>query len=294
MLRLDLNSNSRFLLFNALFASAFFGPLRDLVQISLRSDTITYIPYIPIISAYLIYSDRQMIFSQKGSISAIGFLPIGIGILLLFFNGNREALLDHQDYLTLITVSMVLIWIGGFTLCFGIRSLRVSVFPLLFLFFMVPIPGVVLDKIILFLQSGSADAAHKFLKATGIPVARDGFIFHLSSLDIEVAKECSGIRSSLSLVITGVLAANFSLRTGWARILLMLSLIPIAILKNGFRIAVLSLLGVYVDERILASDLHSRGGILFFILALLLVWAEIVLLRKMERRFEPEDAKQEQ
>lgn len=74
----------------------------------------------------------------------------------------------------------------------------------------------------------------------------------------------------------------------------MLSLIPIAILKNGFRIAVLSLLGVYVDERILASDLHSRGGILFFILALLLVWAEIVLLRKMERRFEPEDAKQEQ
>jgi exosortase/archaeosortase family protein len=74
----------------------------------------------------------------------------------------------------------------------------------------------------------------------------------------------------------------------------MLSLVPIAILKNGFRIASLSILGVYVDERILGSDLHRRGGILFFILALVLVWAFIVLLRIIERRFAPKEAKQEQ
>ena len=284
MTKLNLNSNSRFLLFNALFVSAFFGPLRDLVQMSLRSDTFSYIPFIPIISAYLMYSDRQMIFSQKGSASTVGFLFVGIGILLLFLGSISEAWPARQDHLTLMTVSMVLIWIGGFTLCYGIRSLRAAVFPLLFLFFMVPIPGVVLDKIILFLQTGSAEAAYGFFQATGIPVSRDGFVFHLSTLDIEVAKECSGIRSSLSLIITGVLAANFFLRTGWARILLMLSLVPIAILKNGFRIASLSILGVYVDERILGSDLHRKGGIVFFILALVLVWAEIVLLRKAEGR----------
>jgi exosortase/archaeosortase family protein len=100
--------------------------------------------------------------------------------------------------------------------------------------------------------------------------------------DIEVAKECSGIRSALSLVITCVLAANFFLRTGWSRALLVISTVPITMLKNGFRIASLSILGVYVDERILGSDLHRRGGILFFVLALVLVWAEIVLLRKAE------------
>jgi len=182
---------------------------------------------------------------------------------------------------------LVLIWIGGFTLCYGIVSLRGAVFPLIFLFFMVPIPGVVLDKIILFLQTGSAEAAYGFLQATGVPVTRDGFVFHLVTSDIEVAKECSGIRSSLSLVITGALAANFFLRTGWARTLLMLSLVPIAVLKNGFRIASLSILGVYVDERILGSDLHRRGGIIFFVLALVLVWLVIVLLRKAERRFAP-------
>src|SRR5512139_3945481 len=179
MLKYNFNSNSRFLLFNALFVSAFFGPLRDLVQMSVRSDTFSYIPFIPIISAYLLYSDRQMIFSQKEAASAVGFLPIGIGLLLLVFGGIRENLLNPNDHLTLVISSMVLIWIGGFTLCYGIGSLRGAVFSLIFLFFMVPIPGVVLDKIIRLLQTGSAEAAYGLPQATGGPGTRDGFVFHL-------------------------------------------------------------------------------------------------------------------
>jgi exosortase len=285
MSKLNLNSNLRFLLFNALFVLAFFGPLRDLVQMSIRRDTFSYIPFIPFISAYLMYTDRQMIFTQKGVAPAAGSLPIGFGLLLLVFGGIRENPLNPNEYLTLVTSSMVLIWIGGFTLCYGIKSLREAVFPLIFLFFMVPIPDVLLDKIILFLQTGSAEAAYGFLQATGVPVTRDGFVFHLVTSDIEVAKECSGIRSSLSLVITGALAAKLFLRRDWTRILLMVSLVPIAILKNGFRIASLSILGVYVDERILESDLHRRGGIVFFVTALVLVWLVIVVLRRAEGRF---------
>ncbi len=64
----------------------------------------------------------------------------------------------------------------------------------------------------------------------------------------------------------------------------MISVVPIAMLKNGFRIATLSLLGAYVDERIIDSDLHRKGGIVFFLLALFLLWALILLLRKAERR----------
>jgi len=282
LVRWYLNSNLRFLLFNALFVLAFFGPLRDLVQMSISSDIFSYIPFIPFISAYLMYSDKQLIFSHKGSAHAVGFLPICISILLLFINRNHEALSSHHDYLTLMTVSMILNWIGGFTLCYGARTLRAAMFPLLFLFFMVPIPSNALDKIILFLQTGSAEAAYGFLKAAGVPVARDGFVFHLMITDIEVARECSGIRSALSLGITCTLAANFFLRTGLARVLLVISTIPIALLKNGFRIAALSLLCVYVDERILAGDLHRKGGIIFFVLALILVWLEIVLFRKAE------------
>lgn len=269
-----------FLAFVSLFVVAFFRPLRDLVLTSYRSDTFSYIPFIPVLSLYLFNINRRHIFSQKKTFPAIGLIPISIGILLI--TGSWTASLDHSNYLSLVALSMVLIWIGAFALCYGIRSLRAAAFPLLSLLFMVPIPPVALDRIISILQVGSTMAAYGFFKVAGIPIARDGFIFHLPTLNIEVAQECSGINSALSLLITGLLANHFFLRTGWSKLILLLLIVPITILKNGFRIAVLSILGAYVDERILNSELHRNGGILFFILALVLLWAIIALLRKAE------------
>jgi exosortase len=279
-----LNGTWRFLLFNAVFAAAFFSPLRDLIRTAFGSEYDAYIPFIPFISAYLMYLNRQKIFSQGESSSAPGLIAMGAGILLLFFGRHQTSLLDHRDYQAIVTFAAVLIWIGGFALCQGIGSARAAVFPLMFLFFMVPIPGAPLEEIILFLQTGSAEVSYRFFQLSGVPVARDGFFFHLPGIDIEVAKECSGIRSSLSLVITGVLAAYLFLRTGWARVLLMLSIVPIAIVKNGIRIFTLSVLGVYWDRSILASDLHRKGGFIFFIMALVLAGAVMVLLRKAEAR----------
>ncbi len=280
-----LNRDWRFLAFNALFVLLFFEMLRDLVQFLINSDNDNYIPLIPFISAYLVYSNRKIIFSEKESSSVAGLLTMGVGILFLVIVRNQKGFLDYRDYLALLIFSLLSIWIGGFILSYGMRSFREAAFPVLFLFFMIPVPSAAQERIILFLQTGSAEAAYGFLQAAGVPVARDGFIFHLSTIDIEVAKQCSGIHSSLALVITGALAGYYFLRRGWTRSLLMISIVPIAVLKNGFRIATLSILGVYVDERILDSNLHRKGGIVFFILALGLVWAVIVLLRKAEGKF---------
>jgi exosortase len=272
-----------FLLFNAVFVTAFFGSLRDLIQLSLQHDYDSYTPIIPLIVAYLIFIDRKQIFSQKGT--AIFGLPIMvIGILLLFAARHIGLLLENRDVLAFEIFSLVVLWIGGFLLCFGLKSFRAAVFPLAFLFLTIPIPGAALDRIILFLQAGSANVAYGLLKFFGVPVARDGFVFHLVTIDIEVAKECSGIRSSLSLFITGILAAYFLLRKGWTRVVLMISLLPLVILKNGIRIFTLSTLSVYVDKHILDSDLHKKGGYLFFILALLIAGGIIVVLRRIEGR----------
>lgn len=285
LIRLYLNKHWRFLAFNVAFVFAFFGPLWDLASISYRSDTFSYIPFTPFISAYLVYINRQAIFSHKRSSPAAGLMTIGIGIVILSFTSELIAALD-DDYISPIALSMVLIWIGGFALCYGTRSLSAAALPLLILFFMVPIPAMALDRIISILQTGSTMAAYGFLKVAGVPTVRDGYVFHLPTLSIEVAKECSGIRSALSLLITALMAGHFFLRTGWSKFTLLLAIVPITILKNGFRIAVLSILGVYVDERILGSELHRNGGFLFFILALLLLWAVIALLRKAEERLQ--------
>jgi exosortase len=149
---------------------------------------------------------------------------------------------------------------------------------------MVPLPSAAAESIIAVLQRGSTEAANGLFALTGVPYIREGFIFHLSTISVEVAEQCSGIRSSLALFITSVLAGHLFLKTGWKKVVLVLSIFPITVFKNGLRIVTLTLLGVYVDERILSSALHQRGGIPFFMLALLL-WAPVLwLLRRTERR----------
>jgi exosortase/archaeosortase family protein len=103
-------------------------------------------------------------------------------------------------------------------------------------------------------------------------------------MSVEVAPQCSGIRSGLALFITALLASYLFLDSWWRRIILVLCVFPITMFKNGIRITTLTLLGTYVDPRILQSSLHREGGIPFFILALLLMAPILYWLRKSENR----------
>jgi exosortase len=120
-------------------------------------------------------------------------------------------------------------------------------------------------------------------RLSGIPFLKEGPVFHLPGMSIEVAKECSGIRSSLALFITAILAGHLFLKTDWKKFILVLSVFPITVLKNGIRIATLSSLAVYVDQRfIIDSFLHRAGGFLFYIPALVLLGIALWWLRKSE------------
>jgi len=147
---------------------------------------------------------------------------------------------------------------------------------------MVPFPGVVTDGLEAFFQRTSADAASVLFSMTGMPVFREGLVFHLPGLVIEVAKECSGIHSSLVLFITSLLAGHFFLHAPWKRAVLALAIIPLGIIRNGFRIFTLATLTVHVDARIIHSPLHHHGGPIFFLLSLIPFFALLFLLRKSE------------
>ena len=117
----------------------------------------------------------------------------------------------------------------------------------------------------------------------GVPLLRDGFVFQLPGINIEVAEQCSGIRSTLALFITSIIAGHLLLKTSWKKVILSLAVFPIAVVKNGARIVTLSMLGSYVDERFITQSLlHSRGGIPFFILALALFVPILWVLRRSE------------
>jgi exosortase len=160
-----------------------------------------------------------------------------------------------------------------------------GIFPLLFLIFMIPIPSVLMEKIISALLAGSTAATHMLFTLSGMPFLKERSVFHLPGMSIEVAKQCSGIRSSLGLFITGILAGHLFLRTGWKKFILVLFVFPITVLKNGIRIVTLSSLAVYVDEKFITqSFLHRSGGFVFYIPALFLLGIVVWWLRKSEQR----------
>jgi exosortase len=149
---------------------------------------------------------------------------------------------------------------------------------------MAPIPEAVLDKVVFALQKGSAEMTYALFKLFGVPVFWQGFRFSLPGVEIEIAKECSGIRSSLALFITGMLAGHLFLQSGWRKVVLCLSTIPIAIFKNAVRIVTLSSLGVYVDRGFLFGRLHHQGGLLFALIALAIFAPLLFTLQKSESR----------
>jgi exosortase len=116
----------------------------------------------------------------------------------------------------------------------------------------------------------------------GVPFLRDGMVFRLPGQAIEIAKECSGIRSSLALMLTTLLAGYLNLRSNTHRILLTAIAIPLAILKNGIRITALTILAVRVDPGFLTGRLHAEGGVVFFVIALLLLGGALRLLQRLE------------
>lgn len=185
--------------------------------------------------------------------------------------------------LPLAILSLVLLWIGGFTLFYGSRALRAAAFPLAFLLLMIPLPQNVLARTIYLLQSGSTDIAYFLFRAAGVPVFRQGFFLTVPGVTIEVAKECSGIRSSMALFITCLLAAHLFLRTPWKILLFVLLAFPLALIKNGIRIFTLTFLSIKVDPSFLTGNLHHNGGFAFFLLALAILAPVLMLLEKSER-----------
>lgn len=262
-----------------------YGPLKELLSNKDHSEYYSHILLIPLVSGYFIYIKKKTLFSNLEYSYIPGIILLVIGILFYIVGKEQRAQFNLNDYSSLIIFSGIIFWIGGIILLYGIKTFKKISFPLLFLAFMIPIPNLLIDRIIYFLQAASAEVTHLLFILTGIPFSREGFTFHLPGMTIEVAKQCSGIRSSLGLFITGILAGHLFLKTGWQKVILALFVFPITVFKNSIRITTLTALAIYVDEKFITqSFLHHSGGFIFYIPALLLLGAVVWYFRKSEQK----------
>jgi exosortase len=265
----------------ALVLLLFSKPIYELVQLAVRDDTYSHILLIPLISAWLLYTESKRPESVRSFAiwPAIAFLLPGV---LLAIFPSQCASCSPKDRLSVYVLSLVLLLIAGFVFILGAAKARSSFFGLAFLLFLIPIPDALLSRIIYWLQAGSAAIAEFFFNLSGAPVLREGFVFRLPKMSIEVAQECSGIRSSLALLILALLVAHFSFRPIWKKVVFVLAGLCMMLVKNGIRIAALTLLANYVNPNFLYGKLHHQGGVVFFLIGLALLLPVFWLLRKGE------------
>jgi exosortase C (VPDSG-CTERM-specific) len=266
----------------------FIQPLWRLAAHAANSDLHSHILLVPLVSAYLLYLRRgQALAAQTGSKVAATVLSVaGAGALLAWF--GLRGRLSVNDGLALAALAFISFVAAGGFFFRGSTWMRAATFPFSFLIFMVPLPDAWVDWLEKASMLASADAAAFYCNLAGTPHVRQGTVFELPNIVLQVAQECSGIRSSWVLFITSVVAANVFLRTGWSRFLLVAIVIPLGILRNGFRILVIGLLCVHVGPHMVHSPIHHRGGPIFFALSLIplsiLLWGLWWLERRIRSR----------
>jgi exosortase len=257
-------------------------PLVSTLTLALSSEAYTHILLILPLSCALIYLEREALPSPPRRNVAAGSALLAVALSLAGFARFRDGVWTQDVSLSLSMFALVTWWIASVVLCFGLRTFKAFLFPLCFLFWLVPIPAIALDEILHFFQHQSAFAARVLFIAAGVPVTQDGIMLSIPGLDIEVARECSSIRSSLMLIVTTMVLAHLFLRSWWRKVLLIAAAVPLAAVKNGLRIFVIAELGTRVDQGFLDGDLHHHGGIVFFAISLVVMATLLWGLRRTE------------
>ena len=249
---------------------------------------------IPVISVFLCYERRAVVFA-KAHFAALGLyglaglalFGLGIGIYVASFStrfafgGSGPVVFDPA----ILSMLGVIVGVAGaFLACYGKEAWRAARFPLGFLLFAIPLPQAILEPLIRWLQYGSAAVVNLLFVLLRVPYVRDGLRFDLSALSIEIAPECSGIRSSFALMVLTVVLSYIALHSTWRRLLLLAAVIPLVLVKNGIRIVTLCLLTIHVDPSFIDGSLHRRGGFVFFGIVLAAEGTLCWLLRRSELR----------
>jgi exosortase len=256
--------------FAALVALTYLPIWRSLIDQWMTNEDVGHGFFVPLVAGYIAWQKRD-------EIAALDLKPnyaIGVPILiwgaLQCYLGVMGAELFLQRTSIAVTMAGLTALIGGFPL------LKVLLFPLILLPFMVPIPSVIYNQITFPLQLFASRVAEMVLTLAGIPVLRDGNILELAEQKLSVVEACSGIRSLLSLTFLSLVYAHFFDSKTWMKWALFIGTVPIAILANAARVSITGFLAEYNSD-LAKGFFHSLEGWLIFLVGL----AMLVLLHRV-------------
>jgi len=231
---------------------------------------------IPIVSAFLLYLKRKDLAACPRRPSAWGMLLVVPSFLV-----HLAATAWQVGFLSGFVLLGVL---AGLTLTlFGWKMLRLVIFPIGFLLFMVPLPGVLIEKISFNMKLMAAQAATNLVEVFGIVALREGSIIHIETGTLVVDDVCSGLKYLISLMAFAALYAHISAAKWWGKALLFALSVPIAFIANVARVALMVVAGYAINvEATQAWYFHDFFGFLLFIFAFVILFiVESILIGEL-------------
>ena len=271
-----LSTSSLIILF-VLLLCTYYPIIPGLVSVWLEDSNNSHGLLVPLIAGFFIYQKRHDLKSYIDNMGSLkcGFWTNSLGlfifivslcIYILFFVGS----IDLVPRLMLILSLISLAWY-----CFGLSLINIILFPMLFMFFMVPVPDSFIGIITLPMKTFATNMAVPMIKIFGIPLVQEGNIIHLTTCTLEVAEACSGIRSLTSMLMLSIFLAYMIKNNNYKRVILVLLSPFIAILANVLRIMGTGILANSYGNRVARGYVHDVSGYLVFIfgfIALLLLF----------------------
>lgn len=247
-------------IFGGMFAAVYLPVLTGLVRAWAHSDDYSHGFAIIPLSAYFLWQKRVTLLkvTVHGSWS---------GLLVAAFSLCTYVVAQKGEMQTLASVSMVFFIWGAVIFLFGYPIFKACLFPLLILFFMIPVPAQVMAALTIPLQLLVTRASVWLAEMIGIPIFHEGNVIHLTQGTFQVVQACSGLRSIMTLLTLGAVLAYFTLCSNALRGILFFLAIPIAIAVNIFRVFFLIAVFHFLQIDLSEGTLHTILGIAVFGLA---------------------------
>ncbi len=228
------------------------------------------------VALYLIWQELRHHRRLPLSTSAWGFVILvpALGLHMLDTGMHTQLMSAAALFLSLPGLSLLLL---------GKKRTGAILFPILFLFFTLPIPLVVTEPLHLILREIATSVSASIIPRLGIPLYLEGFTLHIPNGSLLVADACSGFSTLYAALAIACLTAYMC--PSWRRrALVLLAAAPVAIAANIIRVVLLVLLVHWYGIDVLGTQWHTTSGLLTFAIALpIIFWLGHTPMRKESR-----------
>jgi exosortase D (VPLPA-CTERM-specific) len=253
---------------------ALFAESLGYVVVSFQKPEFSHGYIIPLISGWIVWQRRHLIWARRGPGAWTGWLLVAAGVGFAF-------VCHAAQLLTPPAVGLLPVLVGLPATVLGWASARLLIVPVAFLMFAYPLPDYLYIELSTTLQLISSRIGAGLLDTFGVPVFLDGNIIDLGAMKLQVAEACSGLRYLLPLLSFGVLCAYMYRAPLWAKLVVVATTLPLTIALNGLRIAVTGLFVHFGSQSLAEGFMHLFEGWVVFLLALAILFGLMFALRRL-------------